>query len=235
MYDPAEPLAEPLRKLRRVHVRPRRSLHSRPEGMPPEAWPALGPIYIIAETLIEQGFIELRRDCPVGARLNPTWWITKMRDHPPRVAGVIRDVYRWAMREWQAGGAMWLVEGARWLSNNGPTLQAIIQQRNVLAELAAGTKGESVNGTTAWPRLADFVFALDQGLDRIADLSRRIMIRCYLEGRLSEEEKRTFAEVLDAHDKAGMWPNPERDINEVTLSLGLDLHNVVPLRADQRQ
>ena len=73
MYDPAEPLAEPLRKLRRVHVRPRRSVHSRPEGMPPEVWPALGPIYIIAETLIEQGFIELRPGCPIGARLNPVW------------------------------------------------------------------------------------------------------------------------------------------------------------------
>ena len=65
---------------------------------------------------------------PVSAAraLNPVWWITKIRNHPPRVGGVIRDVYYWARCEWQAGGAMWLVEGARWLSNNGPTLQAII-------------------------------------------------------------------------------------------------------------
>src|SRR5207237_5304199 len=86
-----------------------------------------------------------------------------------------------------------------------------------------------------WPRLADFMFALDQGLDRIADLGRKVMIRRYLEGRLSEEEKHAFAEVLDAHDKAGMWPNPERDINEVALSLGFEIDNVVPLRADQCQ
>jgi hypothetical protein len=168
--DPAIALAEPRRRLHRAGIRVRRSVHIAPEGVRPEVWRTIAPLYIIAETLIEHGFIEVKR----GTGLDPVRWRFKTVGLPSHVRNAVRDVYRWALRENVASGTIWLREAARWFEQEHiddilafrdegqtervlPVLQDIIQQRNNFAKLAAGTQRDSegrptsVNGISVWP------------------------------------------------------------------------------------
>src|SRR5580704_4951748 len=66
------------------------------DGIRPEVWQIAGPIYTIAKTLQEHGFIETRV-------LNPAGWRFKPGGLPPAV----RAAYRKALREYRTSGTIW--------------------------------------------------------------------------------------------------------------------------------
>jgi hypothetical protein len=152
---------------------------------------------------------------------------------------------------WRVIGSIFLIEGARsferhcaddvfaarddgqterWL----PVLRAIIKHRNFVHQLvtAEPTVWYRLDGIEKWPRLADYLFALDRSLDRIEDTLRRSLIGDYLEDRLTDEQQRVVKEMLEAHHDP---VQVGRDIDEVARGLGCDTSaDVVPLKADTR-
>jgi hypothetical protein len=239
--DPAAAaLKEPLRILHRIGVVPR--AYSLP-AIRPELRGVIGPLLIIAKTLIEHDFLDVRGPDPIHN------WYFKTSGLPPHVAGAVRATYRWLKHEWIASGAVFLWEGGRGLERNCaddmlaaddgeierllPVLRRLVGHRNRVWKLVHGepvldpqtgrAEPWKIDGIDRWPRLADYVFALDQTFDRIADVLRRSLIRDYLDGRLSDEQKRprVIEALQDAHD-AGQWPGADRDIKEVARASGFD-------------
>ena len=93
-------------------------------------------------------------------------------------------------------------------------LAGIIQMRNNFATLASGEMRSGGARLDPVPRLDAIIHVLDQALDRIADKLRLDLMRCYLEGKLDEAQKKEVVAVLEAHANNGLWADPERDIDE---------------------
>lgn len=241
-------LEEPVPVLRRVGIAPRGHPLS---TVRPELRGVVGPLLIVAKTLIEHDFLDVRGPDPIHN------WFFKTSGLPPRVAGAVRATYRWLKHEWIASGAVFLWEGGRALdrdcaddvlaADDGeierwiPLLRRLVANRNrvwklvhwepVLDPQTGRADPWTLDGISEWPRLSGYVFALDQSFDRIADVLRRSLIRDYLDGRLTDEQKRGVIEVLQAHEDSGQWPDADRDIREVARASGFDTSSdVVPLR-----
>jgi hypothetical protein len=245
--SPFEAIVEPRAALAKVGIHLRGSVSQPPEWARGEGvWPVLGPLYIVAETLLQYGFIELD---PKRPATNPVWWKLNTRTLPPRERRAIRRACTWAQREWKASGLMWLESGARWLQSAHsearerdfaswtPVIHRIVALRNNFWKLANGTMRDTQDGklVDAYPRLAEFVQALDRCIDRILDTLRRQLIKNVLEDKLDAEQRIEAIRALQMHHDTGQWSNPERDISEIEAALGFETDKVVPLHGPGAQ
>jgi hypothetical protein len=230
--------------LYRAGIEPTRSS----DGARPEIQKIIGPLWIIAKTLDEHGFIE-------AGGFDPASWKLKPFVLPLAVSNAL---YRWAKREYLTSGAIWLhhmrfpediaahAVAFRDEGDEGrllPAIKWLLRHRNTIHKLVYGTpiydeqtgreEPMSINDISKWPRLADYMFALDQSLDRCLDVLRRSLIRDYLDGKLPDEVKQRTLDELQSQADSGMWPEPDRDMREIAAALGIDTSaDVVPLFAN---
>lgn len=187
------------------------------------------PLSVLVRTLIDHGLLQKETVYqPNGVMRGPGWWW--WRFYRPHQQAARDALYDWVRGEWARYGQV-MAESRKWLDielqRPAPppewlhALRSLVKIRNVLASFAGvaldtGCPGCAEPQAAPYPDLVDYVFALDQALDRFRDIFRGLLLDRLVNGEECSEVVRAEAVALLQRDyDQGLWPTAVDDLEAV--------------------